>query len=139
MPGASNSFKNAAGQEEIQTGESGAGHVTDRGVHPGEDPAFDRQWGGALAKPVNRTTTGQVGVAGPCVYYGCIVETALGSGAVTIRNSASAGTGDVVDILAASAGVGTKGGHNGVGIYCSAGVFANFASTGGVTFFYQQL
>lgn len=95
---------------------------------------------GAPIAPVDKvslTADGQVGVAGPCVYFGHIVTTALSAAVCNVRDATAAGAGDIVDIIAASAAAGTK---NLVpnGIRCPNGVYADFAGTGTVTFFYQQ-
>jgi hypothetical protein len=117
---------------------------TDNAIHvfniarlSGEDTTLDRTWGGPLAKKVSLTADGQVGIAGPCVYYGYLVTTALSAAAVNVRDAASAGTGDIVDIIAASAAIGVQN-RLPAGIYCPAGVYADFGGTGTVTFFYQQ-
>lgn len=107
-------------------------------VEEGQDPAFDRLWGGALAKKVSLAADGQVGVAGPCIYYGHIVTTALSAAVVNVRDAVVAGAGDIVDIIAASAAAGTKN-LLPFGVYCPTGVYADFVGTGTVTFFYQQL
>lgn len=105
----------------------------------GEDAGFDRIWGGGLAKKAVLAADGQVGIAGPCVYYGHIVTSPLGAGVLNVRDATTAGTGDIVDIIAASAAAGVKN-NLPVGIYCPTGVYADFTAAGGsVTFFYQQL
>lgn len=117
---------------------SNALHVADMAEHPGEDSTFDRTWGGALAKKVSLTADGQVGVAGPCIYYGYLVTTALSAAVINVRDATAAGAGDIVDTIAASAAAGTKE-RSALGIYCPTGVYADFAGTGTVTFFYYQL
>ena len=95
---------------------------------------------GAPNAPIDKVSLsadGQVGIAGPCVYYGHIVTTILGAGVCNVRDAAAAGTGDIVDIIAATAAVGTKNLLPN-GVRCPAGVYADFASTGTVTFFYTQ-
>lgn len=112
--------------------------VADVTDHPGEDDTFDRTWGGPLAKSVSLTADGQVGSAGPCIYYGHIVTTALSAAVINVRDATSAGTGTIIDIIAASAAAGVKN-YPTAGIYCATGCYADFAGTGTVTFFYQQL
>lgn len=112
-------------------------HVFNVARLSGEDTTLDRTWGGPLAKKVSLTADGQVGVAGPCVYYGYLVTTALSAASVNVRDATSAGTGDIVDIIAASAAIGIKNFLPG-GVYCPTGVYADFGGTGTVTFFYQQ-
>src|SRR5690606_13033751 len=72
----------------------------------GGDTVFDRTWGGALAKTVSLTADGQVGVAGPCIYYGYLVTTALSAAVINVRDATAAGTGTIIDIVAASAAAG---------------------------------
>lgn len=112
--------------------------VADFAVHPGEDAAFDRTWGGGLAKSVSLGADGQIGVAGPCVFYGYLVTTALSAAVINIRDATAAGTGTILDIVPASAAVGASL-NLPFGKYCANGCFADFAGTGTVTFFYQQL
>lgn len=112
-------------------------HVVNTAIEPGHDALFNRTWGGPLAKKVSLTADGQVGIAGPCVYYGYLVTTALSAAAVNVRDAIAAGSGDIVDIIAASAAIGVKNFLPG-GVYCPAGVYADFGGTGTVTFFYQQ-
>lgn len=119
-------------------GTSGALHVLNVAVEPGQDSNFDRTWGGGLAKAVSLTADGQVGSAGPCIYYGHVVTTALSAAVVNVRDATAAGSGTILDIIAASAAEGVKN-LPPVGIYCANGCYADFAGTGTVTFFYQQL
>lgn len=116
----------------------GALHVNNVADEPGMDPTFDRLWGGGLAKAVSLAADGQVGVAGPCVYYGYLVTTALSAAVINVRDATAAGTGNILDIVAASAAAGVQN-RLPVGIYCADGCYADFAGTGTVTFFYQQL
>ena len=95
---------------------------------------------GAPAAPIDKvslTADGQVGVAGPCVYYGYIVTAALSAAVINVRDATAAGAGDIVDIIAASASAGTKNMLPN-GVRCPSGVYADFAGTGTVTFFYTQ-
>ena len=110
----------------------------DLAVHPGEDSVFDRTWGGGLCKSASLSADGQVGVAGPCVYYGYVVTTALSAAVCNVRDATSAGTGTIIDIIAASAAAGTQV-NLAAGKYCANGCYADFAGTGTVTFFSQQV
>jgi hypothetical protein len=95
---------------------------------------------GAPDAPIDKislSADGQVGIAGPCVYYGYIVTTLVGAGVVNVRDAAAAGTGDIVDVILAAAAVGNRN-MLPRGVRCPAGVYADFASTGTVTFFYRQ-
>lgn len=112
-------------------------HVVNTAIEPGHDATFDRTWGGPLTKKVSKTADSQIGVAGPCVYYGYLVTTALSAAAVNVRDATSAGTGDIIDIIAASAAIGAQN-RLPAGVYCPTGVYADFGGTGTVTFFYQQ-
>lgn len=112
--------------------------VADVTDHPGEDDVFDRTWGGPMAKSVSLTGDGQVGSAGPCIYYGYLVTTALSAAVINVRDATAAGTGTILDIIAASAAAGVQV-NLPFGKYCASGCYADFAGTGTVTFFYQQL
>lgn len=116
----------------------GALHVANMANEPGHDSTFDRTWGGPMAKTVSLTADGQVGIAGPCIYYGYIVTTALSAAVIDIRDAIAAGSGTIVDIVAASSAAGISVKYP-FGVYCAAGCYADFAGTGTVTFFYQQL
>lgn len=86
---------------------------------------------------VQRTTSGVV-LARPGVLISAVVVVALGTGAVTIYDNASAASGNVLAVIPASAAVGTVvdfGG--GAGVEARAGIFADFASTGTVNFLFQ--
>jgi hypothetical protein len=105
----------------------------------GEDLTFDRAWGGPMVKKIVLAADGQIGAAGPCIYYGHFVTTALGAGVLNVRDATTAGTGDIVDVIASAAAQGVKN-LLPFGIYCPAGAYADFTAAGGsVTFFYQQL
>lgn len=125
------------GAPEQITGTSGCMDVKDRAVHPGDNTLFDRNFGGPMSKKISLSADGQVGIAGPCIYYGCIVTTVLGVGVVNVRDAVAAGSGDIVDILPASSAAAYKSSYP-FGVNCPNGVYADFASTGTVTFFYQQ-
>lgn len=116
----------------------GALNVNVQPTTPGMDVTFDRTWGGGMAKTISLSADGQVGVAGPCIYYGYLVTTALSAAVCNVRDATAAGTGTIVDIIAASAAAGVQN-RLATGIYCANGCFADFAGTGTVTFFYQQL
>ena len=119
-------------------GTSGAMHVLNVAVEPGQSFTFDRTWGGAMCKAVSLTGDGQVGSAGPCIYYGHMVTTALSAAVINVRDATAAGTGTIIDIIAASAAAGvTK--NLSAGVYCASGCYADFAGTGTGTFFYQQV
>lgn len=119
-------------------GTSGAAHVLNVAVEPGHDSTFDRTWGGAMAKTASLSADGQIGAAGPCIFYGYLVTTIVGAGVINIRDATAAGTGTIIEIVAAAAAVGTQELYP-VGIYCANGCYADFASTGTLTFYYQQL
>lgn len=116
----------------------GALNVANVAIEPGHDSTFDRTWGGGMAKATSLTADGQVGVAGPCIYYGYFVTTALSAAVINVRDATSAGSGTIIDIVAASAAAGVKN-QLPIGVYCANGCYADFAGTGTVTFFYQQL
>jgi hypothetical protein len=112
--------------------------MSDVAVSPGQDATFDRIWGGPMAKTTSLSADGQIGVAGPCIFYGYLVTTIVGAGVINIRDATAAGTGTIIEIVAAAAAVGTQELYP-VGIYCATGCYADFASTGTLTFYYQQL
>lgn len=103
----------------------------------GEDTIFDAVWGGLRCRAVSLTADGQVGAAGPCYYLGHIVTTALSAAVVNVRDAIAAGSGTIVDIIAASAAAGVKN-LPPAAIYCATGCYADFGGTGTVTFFYWQ-
>lgn len=95
---------------------------------------------GAPRPPIDKvslTADGQVGIPGPCVYFGHIVTTALSAAVCNVRDATAAGAGDIIDIIAASAAAGTKNMLPN-GVRCPTGLYADFAGTGTVTFFYTQ-
>ena len=101
----------------------------------GENQTDDRLYGGARPASYTVLTGGGVIKAGAGLYYGYKVTGNLGAGAITIRDNASADTGNVLDVIAAS----TSAPANGIlatPIPCSAGIKATFASTGTVLFLY---
>lgn len=117
---------------------NGALHVANMAQEPGHDSTFDRTWGGPMAETQSVTADGNVGVTGPCIYYGYYVTTALSAAACNIRDATSAGTGTIIDIIAASAAAGTQNVRP-FGTYCANGLYTDFGGTGTVTIFYHQL
>jgi len=116
-------------------GTSGAAHVVDVAIHPGEDSTFDRTWGGPRAAgKAGLTGSGAVGAAGARMYYGFIVTTALSAAAITIYDN-TAGSGTVVDVIPASTGAGTRSVLP-CPVPCTTGIYASFAGTGTVLFLY---
>jgi len=108
----------------------------------GEDLAFDRAWGGGLAKYEVCTQAGgdqQVGAAGPIIYYGYSISVATSAHAILLRDGTS-DSGAVVDAIKVSQAIGDKS-ILPVGIYCPTGLWIdwNGATTGTVTVYYQQL
>ena len=91
-----------------------------------------------VCRKVSLTADGQAGPAGPCIYYGYIVTTALSAAVINVRDAVAAGAGDIVDIIAASAAAGVKNLLT-VGVYCENGVFVDFLGTGTVTVFYRPI
>jgi len=72
---------------------------------------------------------------GKCIYYGCVVTTALSAHALPIMDGSN-----TIDSFAASAAVGTYHGFN-HGVRCSTGLVVdpNNSATGTVTVFYRPL
>ena len=101
----------------------------------GEDATFDTIWG-LRCRPVSLTADGQVGAASAGYFLGYEVTTALNA-AINVRNATSAGTGTIVDIIAASAAAGVAHFFD-APVYCDTGIYADFGGTGTVTFFYWQ-
>ena len=116
-------------------GTSGAAHVLDVAIHPGEDSTFDRTWGGSKAAGKSALTgSAAVGAAGARQYYGYIVTTALSAAAITIYDN-TAGSGTVIDVIPASTIAGTRGVLS-CPVPCTNGIYASFAGTGTVVFLY---
>lgn len=109
-------------------------HVNVTSLPPGGNTTFGRTFGGGLALAYSLTADGQIGPAGPAVYYGFMVTTALSAAVVNVRDAIAAGAGTILDIIAASAAAGTTHFFP-AGIYCENGAYADFAGTGTVTFF----
>lgn len=123
-------------------GTSGALHVLNVAVEPGQDSTLDRTWGGGMAKYEVCTQAGgdqQVGSAGPIIYYGYSISVATSAHAIMLRDGTS-DSGAVVDSIPVSQGIGAKSVFP-VGIYCSTGLWfdLNGATTGTVTVYYQQV
>lgn len=105
------------------------------GALMGENSTDDRLYGGNKpASKIALTGTGAV-KAGSGSYYGYKVTTVLGAGVVTVYDNASAASGTVIDTIAATTAAGTTV-ILASPIPCSAGMYANFASTGTVLFLY---
>ena len=101
----------------------------------GEDGTDDRLYGGNKpASKIALTGTGAV-KASTGSYYGYKVTTVLGAGVVTVYDNASAASGTVIDTIAATTAAGTTV-ILASPIPCSAGMYANFTSTGTVLFLY---
>jgi len=113
---------------------SGQLHVYPRAL-AGENTTDDRQYGGpAPASKIAITATGVIKGA-PGKYYGYKVTTGLSAAAVTIYDNASAASGTVIDVIAASTAAGTTV-ILPAPIPCTAGMYANVAGTGTVLFLY---
>ena len=111
---------------------------TNPGLLYGENTTDDRLYGGpAPASKIALTATGAI-KASAGKYYGYKVTTTLGAGAITVYDNASAASGTVIDVIAASTAVGDTDGTIilPAPIPCSAGMYASFASTGTVLFLY---
>ena len=119
------------------SGTSGAANVVNQAVEPGQDATFDMQWGGLKAKAVSLSADGQVGNAAAGYYLGYLVTTALNAFVINVRDATAAGAGTIVDIIPISALAGAQVSLP-FGKYCPTGVYADFAGTGTVTFFYWQ-
>lgn len=104
----------------------------------GENQTDDRLYGGN--KPASKSSlTGTAAVkASAGMYYGYKVTTALGAGAITVYDNASAASGTVIDVIEASTAIGDVDGMRILPspIPCSNGIYASFASTGTVLFLY---
>jgi hypothetical protein len=116
--------------------DTGEIRVADVAVHPGEDAGFDRTFGGAMAAYSSKSADAQIG-AGPCLYYGYTVTGATATGVIEIRDAVSAGTGTVIDTIAAATAAGTAKSYP-YGIYCAAGLYIDFTGTGTVVVHYHQ-
>lgn len=108
---------------------------TDLAVHPGEDATYDRTWGGNKASSASAKTGTAAVKASAGYYYGYTVTTALSAAAITIYDNASAASGTVIDVIAASTGAGSTK-NLATPVPCANGIYASFAGTGTVLFLY---
>jgi hypothetical protein len=104
----------------------------------GENQTDDRLYGGSAPASKSALTGTAAVKASAGKYYGYKVTTTLGAGAVTVYDNASAASGTVIDVIAASTAVGDTDGTIilPAPIPCSNGIYASFASTGTVLFLY---
>jgi hypothetical protein len=101
----------------------------------GENQTDDRMYGGNCPSSYTVLTGGGVIKASAGKYYGYRVTGNMGAGAITIRDNASADTGNIIDVIPAS----TSAPANGIlatPIPCTNGIKATFASTGTVLFLF---
>ena len=84
---------------------------------------------------VNVATDSTTVYTGPCIYYGCVVTTALSAQAMPILDGST-----TIDSFAASSAVGTYHGFN-HGVRCATSLIVdpNDAATGNVTVFYRPI
>ena len=114
--------------------DTGESHVLNVAAEPGQDPVFDRVWGGRMpSSKAALTASGAVGAAGARKYMGYVVTAALSAAAITIYDNTSA-AGTVIDVIAASAAVGTRVDF---AVPCSIGIYASFGGAGTVLFLYS--
>lgn len=112
-----------------------------RSIHigPGEEPRFDRIFGGGTLVYASDIVTADALVnTGPCIYYGYIVHVATATAAITIEDAVAAG-GDVKETIASGTAVGKYLIGDGIGIYCPTGLYINYAAgpaTGSVAVLY---
>lgn len=90
----------------------------------------------APSAPYTQLAAAGVIAGRPAVLLGMEVVVALGAGAVTVYDNASAASGNVLAVIPASAAVGALVDFA-TGIQAVAGLYADFASTGTVNFIYQ--
>lgn len=86
-------------------------------------------------RTLSRTTSGVVS-AQPGYYTGYVVTTALSAAAVTLYDNATTSSGTIIDVIPASAAVGTKDSFN-QPIRAANGLYAQFGGTGAITFLFD--
>lgn len=82
------------------------------------------------------TATGVVVAVKDSYYVGYVVTAALSAAAVTVYDNASAASGTIIEVIPASSAAGTKV-NLATPIRVTNGIYASFAGTGTVTFFYN--
>jgi hypothetical protein len=97
-----------------------------------DTPYDDAGYPAMAAFTAGLTATGAVKTS-PGRLLKVIVTTALGAGAVTVYDNASAASGTVLAVIPASSAVGLI---QDINLPAVNGIYASFASTGGVTFGY---
>jgi len=105
------------------------------GALKGENSTDDRLYGGAAPASKSALTGTAAVKASAGKYYGYTVTTALSAAAITIYDNASAASGTVIDVIAASTAAGSTK-ILAAPIPCTAGIYASFGGTGTVLFLY---
>lgn len=100
----------------------------------GEHQQHDRFLGGAAAE-YSVASADKLVKTGPGIFYGLLITTALGANPLSIRDSTSAGAGNILMTVPASAAVGNVYVLP-VGIIFNTGLFLDFAGTGTVVALY---
>lgn len=124
-------YQGADGKPEPQKGTSGAAHVADHAVHPGEDDTLGRTWGGTLHEigATAHTGDGQA-FTGPAVYGGYIVQVATATAAINIHHGTD-NTGPILASIPAGSAIAAQS-VLGAQISCPNGIYVDFtgAATG---------
>lgn len=89
-----------------QLGTARAAHVANKGVEPGHDDAFNRNWGGTLHEigPTTHTASGQA-FAGPAVYGGWLVQAVTAAAVIRLRHGTDV-NGPVIDTIPVGSEIG---------------------------------
>lgn len=122
-------------QSQLLDSTSNALHVVDVGLKYGENSTDDRLYGGAAPASKSALTGTAAVKASAGKYYGYTVTTALSAAAITLYDNASAASGTVIDVIAASTAAGTTK-ILAAPIPCTNGIYASFGGTGTVLFLY---
>lgn len=124
----------SSGGGEIVKGSGGAMYVADQAIHPGDDTALDRSWGGGKCLSTTVLTADALVKNGGGVLCGYVVHVATAGGVIEIRDSTTAGDGTVRITIPAATAVGEHVFSQ--AITCSSGIYLDFTGTGSVSVLY---
>jgi hypothetical protein len=120
----------------IQTRTGTAADVADQTIRSGEDPAFDRTFGGAKCIASAIKTADALISSGASILYGYVVHAATATAAITIEDGITAGAGETKITIPATKAAGEYALP--VGILCPTGIYLNYAAsaTGSISLLY---
>lgn len=95
-----------SGEAVEQKSTSGAAHVVDVAIHPGEDSTLDRTWGGSKCNGTYISTATTTTLKSGAGMLHSIVVTETAAGTITVYDN-TAGSGTVKAVLKASIAEGT--------------------------------